>query len=96
MLKHVVFFKFKKDTPESAIEEIIKDLRALPGIISEIKEYMVGRDVVHSDRSFDMALISAFDNLDTMKSYAVHPAHQAVLQKIKKICESFPIVDFEF
>ena len=96
MVKHVVFFKFKKDAAESAIVEVIEDLRALPGVISEIKEFMVGRDVVHSERSCDMALISAFDNLDALNRYAVHPAHQAVVQKLKKICESIPIVDFEY
>ena len=96
MLKHVVFFKFTKDATESAVTEIIQDLRDLPGKISEIKEFQVGRDVLGSERSCDMVLISAFDSLETMNAYQVHPAHQAVVQKLKKICESIPIVDFEY
>jgi hypothetical protein len=96
MLKHVVFFKFTKDASEAAITEVIKDLRDLPGKISEIKEFMVGRDSLRSERSYDMVLISAFDSLETMNIYQVHPAHQVVVQKLKKICESIPIVDFEY
>ncbi len=96
MLKHVVFFKFKKDTAEASIAEVLEGLRGLPGIISEIKGFEFGRDVVRSERSYDMALVSVFDSLDSMKRYQVHPAHQAVVEKLKKICDSILAVDFEY
>ncbi len=95
MLKHVVFLKFKQNVPDSAIGEIEKGLSELPGIIPEIKEFQSGRDVVRSERSYDFALVSAFENLEAMRRYQVHPAHQNVVAKIKESCDSTLIVDFE-
>lgn len=95
MLKHVVFFKFKKDAPESGIVEVEKGLAELPGIIPQIREFQFGRDMVRSARSYDMALVSGFDSLETMQTYQVHPAHQAVVAKLKVLCESILAVDFQ-
>ncbi len=95
MLKHVVFVKFKKDVPESAIAEIEKGLGELPDIIPEIREFQFGRDVLRSERSYDFALVSEFENLEAMQRYQVHPAHQKVVAKLKEVWDSRFIVDFE-
>ncbi|MCE5333167.1 MAG: Dabb family protein [Desulfobacteraceae bacterium] len=96
MLKHVVFFKFKKDAPEAGIADVENGLAGLPGTIAEIREFQFGRDVIHSERSYDMALVSAFDSFGAMQSYQVHPAHQAVVAKLKVLCDSILAVDFEY
>jgi hypothetical protein len=95
MLKHVVIFKFKKETAEADKTDVEKGLKGLPAIISEIKGFEVGRDLIHSERSYDLGLVSTFENLDTMQKYQVHPAHQAVAGKLKQISESILVVDFE-
>jgi uncharacterized UPF0160 family protein len=94
MLKHVVLFKFKKDVPEAAIAEIENGIAQLPGIIPEVLEFESGRDVMHSERSYDFALVSGFESLESMRRYQVHPAHQKVLVKIKEHCDSILVVDF--
>lgn len=96
MLKHVVFLKFKKDVPESAIVEVEKGLGGLPSAIPEIKDFVFGRDVVRSERSYDLALVSSFEGVDELKRYSDHPAHQAVVVKIRAISESILAVDFYF
>jgi len=96
MLKHVVVAKFKKDLPESVIDEISKGLAALPQIISEIKEFQWGRDILRSERSYDFALVAVFDDLDALRRYLVHPAHQEVAVKLRGNAESSILVDFEF
>ena len=68
MIKHVVFLKFKADATEAMIAKIEAGLGALPGIIPEIRYYDFGRDVVHSPRSWDFALVSLFDDLDALKT----------------------------
>jgi quinol monooxygenase YgiN len=95
MLKHVVFFKFKPETGETEIADLENSLRALPEIIQDIREFVVGRDVVRSERSYDLALISAFDDLAAMGRYQVHPDHQAVIAKVKALCAGVVAVDFE-
>lgn len=95
MLKHVVFFKFKPESGEAEIADLENSLRALPAAIEEIREFIVGRDVVRSERSYDLALISAFDDLAAMGRYQVHPDHQAVIAKVKALCAGVVAVDFE-
>ena len=95
MVRHLVFFKFKTTVTEGQIELLENGLDALPGIIPEIREYEFGRNVVPSERAYDFALISAFDDLDSLRKYSSHPEHQKVLKHINAICDSIKSVDYE-
>ena len=95
MLTHVVLFKFKPDTSEEEAARLEAGLKELPAIIGEIREFRVGRDVVRSERSYDLALVSAFDDLAAMKRYQVHPAHQDVITLVKALCAGVVTVDFD-
>lgn len=95
MIKHLVFFKFKDDASTEDIQTMAEGLGNLPEIIEEIREFVFGRDVIHSERSYDFALVSLFDDLEALQRYSGHPAHQAVVAHIKTICSSILAVDFE-
>jgi hypothetical protein len=95
MLKHIVFMKFKAGATDKDIAEVEKAMAGLPGKIPEIKEYQFGRDIVRSERSYDFALVSAFDDMDAMKRYQVHPAHLPVIAKVKELSETILAVDFK-
>jgi hypothetical protein len=90
----VVFFKFKKGVGEEDIVDLEQSLAALPAVIPEILSYEFGRDVVRSERSYDLALVSTFKDLDSLERYQKHPDHQIVLQKVNDLCESVLAVDF--
>jgi len=94
MLKHVVLFKFKPEVKEADIVELEKRLAALPGAIPEIQEYLFGRDVIHSERSYDFALVSGFADLKAMERYQKHPQHLPVLDLVRRICSTILAVDF--
>lgn len=94
MLKHVVFFKFKPEVKEPDIVELEKGLAALPGAIPEIQECVFGRDVIHSERSYDFALVSGFADLKAMERYQQHPDHLRVVAVVKRISSSILAVDF--
>ncbi|MGD8315261.1 MAG: Dabb family protein [Syntrophobacterales bacterium] len=94
MLRHVVFFKFKDGVGEEEIVDLEKSLAELPPVIPEILSYEFGRDVVRSEKSYDLALVSTFKDLDAMQRYQKHPDHQVVLQKVNELCESVLAVDF--
>lgn len=96
MLKHVVFMKFKPTVTAPDIEGLKQDLGGLPAAIPEIREFVFGNDILRTERSWDFALVSAFDNVEAMNRYQVHPDHQVVLQKVRAMCESIVVVDFEF
>jgi hypothetical protein len=94
MLRHVVFFKFKEGVGEERVADLENSLAALPPVIPEILSYEFGRDTVRSERSYDLALISTFKDLDSLQRYQKHPDHQVVLKKVNDLCESVLAVDF--
>jgi hypothetical protein len=96
MIKHVVFMKFKDGTGDGEIADLEQSLGDLPERIEEIREYVFGRDVVRSERSCDFAIVSSFDDLEALNRYQVHPDHQVVVGKVKKISQLVQAVDFEY
>jgi hypothetical protein len=95
MITHVVMMKFKSDVTEKSIEELEALLDGLPDRINEIQSYDFGRDVLHSGRSYDFALVSVFANLNMLQYYQQHPDHQAVTKKLSAMCENIIAVDYE-
>ncbi|OQY59085.1 MAG: stress responsive alpha-beta barrel domain-containing protein [Desulfobacteraceae bacterium 4572_88] len=94
MIKHVVLMKFKPGASEARFADMEEGLKSLPGVISEIKSYEFGLDVVRGERSYDFALIAEFENLGSLKGYQEHPDHLAVVEIIREICENMVAVDF--
>lgn len=94
MLTHVVLFKFKPETTAEQACQLETGLKGLPQRISDIREFRVGRDVIRSERSYDLGLVSAFDDLAAMQRYQVHPAHQEVVALVKALCAGVVAVDF--
>lgn len=94
MLRHVVFFKFKEGVGEEQIADLERSLAALPPAIPEILSYEFGRDTVRSDRSYDLALVSTFRDVESLQLYQRHPDHQMVLKKVNDLCGSVLVVDF--
>ena len=95
MLHHLVLMKFKPDVTDEMIEDLERHMNDLPNSITEIQVYEFGRDIVRSERSYDFGLVSVFANMESLKRYQVHPDHQAVLGKLKAMCENIVAVDFE-
>ncbi|PZD95918.1 Dabb family protein [Paenibacillus sambharensis] len=94
MITHIVFFKLKDRSRESA-ERTAQVLRDMEGRIEELKYIEVGLDVIHSERSYDIALVTKFESLEALGAYAVHPVHQKVVEHIKEVSESSVTVDYE-
>jgi hypothetical protein len=73
----------------------LADLQKLPDKIEVIREYEVGEDVLHSPRSWDAVLVSTFDNLETLQTYAQHDDHLEVVRRLQNLIEAVVSVDFE-
>ncbi len=96
MIRHIVIFKFKPDTPQSDRDAFLEMLRALPSKISEIVDFEAGFDVVRSPRAFDLALVASYADLAALDRYAKHEHHLPVVERSKQICEQVASVDYEF
>lgn len=95
MITHIVFFKFIE--PTTANITATKDkLKAMSGKIPEIVQIEVGVDIVRSERSYDLALVTRFDSLADLHSYQLHPFHaDEVVPHVKSVCSSIVAVDYE-
>jgi hypothetical protein len=94
MINHVVVFKLKDRTPEN-LEKTRAVLAALGGKIPFLRYFDVGVDVLHGERSYDLALLAKFDNLADLRAYQDHPAHQEVVKYMSTVRESIITVDYE-
>jgi hypothetical protein len=94
MLVHIVCWRYKPESHETAREDHRARLRALPSIIPDIVSFDVGSDVLHLDRSFDTGLVAVFADRDALDRYTDHPEHQAVAALGKQLSEQVVSVDF--
>lgn len=94
MIKHIVFFKLKDRSPES-IAATVAVLRNMEGKIPQLISIEVGADVVRSERSFDIALVTEVASLEDLQAYQVHPAHKEVIAHINEVKEVSYAVDYE-
>ena len=99
MIKHIVMWKFK-DYAEGASkqENVLKVksmLEALPEKIDFIREMHVHINVNPKEGMYDAVLISAFDSLEDVNNYRVHPEHKKISSFVALIKEDRASVDFE-
>lgn len=95
MIKHIVFFKFTEDSPEKRahLKKILEDLN---GAVPSLKHLEAGSDVVGSERSSHLALVSDFEDMEALQAYQVHPKHQEVIAWVKENCNETKAVDYEY
>lgn len=94
MIKHIVFFKLK-DRSRDKVAETVAALRNMEGRIPQLLSIEVGADLIHSERSFDIALVTVVASMEDLQAYQVHPAHKEVIAHINEVKELSVAVDYE-
>ncbi len=95
MVKHIVFFKLKENSSKN-LEEVKEKLLSLKKHIKLLKEIEVGIDFKKSERSYDIALITVFENEEDLNTYAIDPYHLEVVKFIKERAKDSKTVDFKY
>jgi len=93
-LTHVVMFKFKQPTDE-VLEKASSLLRGLSGQVPQLISIEVGVDILHSARSYDLAIITRFASMADLEAYQTHPEHVKVLDYLRTVLSGSVAVDFE-
>ncbi len=100
MINHVVLFKLKKYNSESEKQDVICSIEdallSLKDKIAELKYIEVGVNYELSAKSYDICLISHFENIEQLDAYRVHPEHVKVAELIGQHAVERAAVDFEF
>ena len=80
MVKHVVCFKLKDNSPE-ACQKAKEVLMGMKGEVELLREISVGIDFLHSPRSYDLILETVFDSKEDLAAYQEHPYHVNVVKQ---------------
>ncbi|MCZ7373134.1 MAG: Dabb family protein [Candidatus Methanoperedens sp.] len=94
MITHIVLFKLK-DRSAGSIKKAKDILSGMKGKIPQLRHHEVGVDVLHSERSYDLALVTKFDSLAELQNYQAHPVHVEVAKYMTSVRESSITVDYE-
>ena len=95
MITHIVLFKLKERTPEG-IAQAKGLLLSMEGKIEQLRHLEVGVDLIHSERSADVALVTKFDSMEDLQAYQVHPYHaNEVAAYMRGVCSSVVAADYE-
>ena len=93
MITHIVLFKFKDPSLAPQGKAL---LESMVGKIPQLRSLQAGVDVIHSERSYDLGLVTTFDSLDDLQAYQVHPYHAGeVVPFMKANCSASVAVDFQ-
>jgi hypothetical protein len=93
MFTHIVLFKLIDRNEENA-KKTGDVLMSMKGKIPFLKHIEIGVDVLHSERSYDLALYTKFDSISDMEAYKAHPVHLEVQKYIHSVRESSVSLDY--
>ena len=94
MIRHIVLFKIK-DEFKSEIPQLVKNFEDMRGRIEGMLELQAGADILHSERSYDLALVTLFENREAFDAYQTHPVHMPVKKRMHEVRSGSVACDFE-
>jgi len=95
MIKHIVCFKLKNNSPEEC-ERAAEILRSMEGNVPMLRGIEVGVDFLHSERSYDVVLCVLLDDREALEAYQNDPYHVSVVKKhMHAVRESSVAIDYE-
>lgn len=94
MITHIICFKLKERSADH-VQKTKEVLMSMQGKIQQLLHLEVGVDVLHSERSYDLVLITKFHSMKELDAYQIHPVHQEIVKYMKNVGETSVSVDFE-
>ena len=94
MIRHIVLLKIKPEF-KAEIPQLVENFYGMKGRIEGMLDLESGADILHSYRSYDLALICTFKDRDAFDAYQTHPVHMPVRKRMHEVRESSVACDFE-
>ena len=91
MFTHMVMFRFPDDEVAAAV---IERLHELADTLPQVEELIVGRDQMHSKRSFDVGMLMRFADREAFEAYEAHPVHVEAATWIDDVATEAVAVDW--
>ncbi len=95
-LRHVVAFKFKAETSQEQVGEVVAEFRALKDKIPQIVAFEAGTNVSPEglDKGFTHGFVLTFRTAADRDAYLVHPDHQAFGKLVGPLLADVFVIDF--
>ncbi len=93
MLRHIVLFKIK-DEYKKDIPDLVKGFYGMVGKVEGLLELEAGADILGSERSYDLALVTVFADRASFDAYQAHPAHLPVKKRMHEVRSGSVACDF--
>ena len=94
MIRHIVMFKIK-DECKAEIPQLVEAFYGMKGRIEGMLELEAGADILHSERSYDLALVTLFENRKAFDAYQTHTVHMPVKKRMHEVRSGSVACDFE-
>ncbi|WOF23595.1 Dabb family protein [Microbacterium betulae] len=97
-IRHIVLFQLAatdEATREEHAAEAKRRLEALVGVVPDLLDLTVSRNVAYEGSNFDIVLESHFPDVAALEAYQVHPAHVETASFIGTIRSGRAAIDFE-
>jgi len=79
MFRHIVLLRWVDDATDEQKADVEAGLRELPGIIPEIRSYVMGADAGINPESYSFGVVADFDSAEDYVVYRDHPEHRKVI-----------------
>lgn len=94
MIKHIVCFKLKDNSPAEC-EKAKEVLMSMKGNVDLLRDIEVGVDFLHSDRSYDVILQVVLDDANALDAYQKDEYHCSVVKKhMHAVADSSIAIDY--
>ena len=95
MIKHIVLFKLKDNSMGNCLKAK-EVLLSMEGKVPEIRIIEVGIDFLHSERSYDIALIVTVDDKQALERYQQDEYHCSIVKPhMHSVRSSSVALDFD-
>ena len=103
MIRHVVLFRPRAGLSADERSGLAAALRSAIKAIPSVRQARVGRRITHGrpyeqqmQVDYEYAAMLDFDDLNGLKLYLEHPAHEALATRFFRVLDESLIYDFEF
>ena len=94
MIRHIVMFRIK-DEYKDEIPQLVKNFYSMKGKIEGMVNLEAGADFLHSERYYDLALITEFNSREAFNAYQTHPIHMPVKKRMHEVRSTSAACDYE-
>ena len=96
MIRHLVLFKLNEGVTrdEPRVVEGYEGFKELGDIIPELDYWECDWNISERPIAYDFAINSAVEDIDALRRYLAHPAHQAIVARWREFA-TWVIADYE-